>query len=74
MFITKKHLSRPHFSARRVWRHNGAADAEAMTPALNSAVEKLQPLRPVGTVYLPCGIYPDTWHPDALVPAFTLSP
>src|SRR5436190_22526042 len=74
MIITKKHLSRRTFLFG-----TGAAIAlpmlDAMAPALTaqSRTAASAPFR-FGTVYLPCGIYPDTWHPEAAGSGFTFKP
>jgi hypothetical protein len=48
---------------------------DAMAPALTaqSRTAAGSPFR-FGTVYLPCGIYPDTWHPEAAGSGFTFKP
>ena len=64
MIITKKHLSR-----RTFLRGTGVAMAlpflDAMVPALTgqSSTAAGSPFR-FGVVYMPCGVYPDVWHPD----------
>jgi len=64
MFITKMHLSR-----RTFLRGSCAAIAlpflDAMVPALGAASRSgaTPPFR-FGAVYMPNGVYPDTWHPD----------
>jgi hypothetical protein len=71
MFITKKHLS------RRMFMHGtlGAAIAlpflDAMVPALSAA--PTSPLR-FGAVYFPCGVFPDTWHPEKEGSDFVFKP
>jgi len=61
MFITKKHLSRRTFVRGTLGAAIALPFLDAMVPALSAA-----PSAPVrfGAVYFPCGIYPDTWHPD----------
>jgi Protein of unknown function (DUF1552) len=74
MIITKKHLSRRTFLFGA-----GATIAlpmlDAMVPALTAQTKTAAstPFR-FGTVYFPCGIYPETWHPDAAGPGFTFKP
>src|SRR5499427_9511491 len=61
MFITKKHISR-----RALLR--GAMGATVALPFLDSMVPALSaaPASPFrfGAVYFPCGVWPDTWHPE----------
>jgi hypothetical protein len=65
MIITKKHLSRRTFLQGSF----GAAVAlpllDAMVPALTAMTRTAgkSPFR-FGAVYMPNGVYPDTWHPD----------
>jgi hypothetical protein len=71
MIITKKHLSR-----RTFLRGAGVAMAlpllDAMLPALTAQSRTLagSPFR-FGVVYMPCGVYPDVWHPDEAGSDFT---
>ncbi len=66
MIITKKHVSR-----RTFLRGAGVAVAlpwlDAMVPALKaqSPTSAGAPFR-FGVSYMPCGVYPDVWHPDEL--------
>src|SRR5262245_41097885 len=75
MIITKKHLSRRTFLRGAMGATIALPMLEAMTPAL-TAQAKTAALRPFrfGVVYLPVGIYPDTWHPDAAGSGFTFKP
>lgn len=70
MIITKKHLSR-----RTFLRGTGAVLAlpllDAMMPALTAQARR--PFR-FGVVYFPCGVYPDTWHPDQVGSNFEFKP
>jgi hypothetical protein len=55
----------------------GLMTFSAMTPAIaGMTAQSKAPATPLrfGTVYLPCGIYPDTWHPDAAGSGFTFKP
>ena len=65
MFITKKKLSRRTFLRSAFGATISLPMLDAMAPALTaqSKTAATTPFR-FGTVYLPCGIYPDTWHPD----------
>jgi hypothetical protein len=44
---------------------------DAMVPALSAATKS--PFR-FGAIYFPCGVYPDTWHPDAEGSNFAFKP
>ena len=63
MIVTKKHLSRRTFIRGAF----GAAVAlpwlDAMMPAFAAQAQRAAPFR-FGVVYMPCGVYPDTWHPE----------
>jgi len=61
MFITKKHLSRRRFMRGALGAAIALPFLDAMVPALSAA--PTSPLR-FGAVYFPCGVWPDTWHPD----------
>ncbi len=71
MFITKKQLSRRTFLGGA-----GVTLAlpflDAMVPALNAQSSSAAP-RPerFGVVYMPCGVYPDVWHPEEAGSNFT---
>ena len=71
MIITRKHLSR-----RTFLRGTGVAMAlpflEAMVPAAPAGAQAAagSPRR-FGVVYMPCGVYPDVWHPDEAGRDFT---
>src|SRR5262244_2261935 len=73
MFITKKHLSRRTFLFGA-----GATIAlpmlDAMVPALTAETKTAAVPFRFGAVYFPCGIYPDTWHPDAEGSGFAFKP
>jgi hypothetical protein len=75
MIITKKHLSRRTFLRGSF----GAAVAlpllDAMVPALTaqSRTAAASPFR-FGVVYMPCGVFPDTWHPDQVGSNFEFKP
>jgi hypothetical protein len=61
MFITKKHLSRRTFMRGTLGATVALPFLDAMVPALSAA--QASPFR-FGAIYLPNGVYPDTWHPD----------
>ena len=64
MIVTKKHLSRRTFlSGAGVTLALPLLDA--MVPALTaqSLTAAASPFR-FGVGYMPCGVYPDVWHPD----------
>src|SRR6186997_50377 len=73
MIITKKHLSRRTFIRGAF----GAAVAlpwlDAMMPALAAQARRAAPFR-FGVVYMPCGVYPDTWHPEQTGKDFVFKP
>src|SRR5215471_11812752 len=73
MIITKKHLSRRTFLFGA-----GATIAlpmlDAMVPALAAETKTAATPSRFGAVYFPCGIYPDTWHPEAAGPGFAFKP
>jgi len=75
MIITKKHLSRRTFLRGAFGATIALPMLDAMAPALTAQARTAagSPLR-FGTVYFPCGIYPDTWHPEAAGPGFTFKP
>jgi len=65
MIITKKHLSRRTFLQGAFGATIALPMLEAMSPALTaqSRTAAGAPFR-FGTVYLPSGIFPETWHPE----------
>jgi hypothetical protein len=71
MFITKKHLSRRTFMRGTLGTAVALPFLDAMVPALSAA--PTSPFR-FGAVYFPCGVYPDTWHPDAEGSNFKFKP
>src|SRR5204863_8786971 len=75
MIIKKKHLSRRTFLRGAFGATIALPMLDAMTPALSAQARTAasMPLR-FGTVYLPCGIFPDTWHPDAAGSGFAFKP
>src|SRR6516165_7822900 len=75
MIITKKHLSRRTFLTGAFGASIALPMLDAMTPALSAQAKSAAnaPFR-FGTVYLPCGIYPDTWHPETAGSDFKFKP
>jgi len=75
MIIKKKHLSRRTFLRGAFGTTIALPMLDAMAPALTAQSKSTAtaPFR-FGTVYLPCGIYPDTWHPDAAGSGFEFKP
>jgi hypothetical protein len=71
MFVTKKHLSRRTFMRGTLGAAVALPFLDAMVPALSAA--PTAPFR-FGSVYLPNGVYPDTWHPDAAGSDFVFKP
>ena len=74
MIITKKHLSRRTFLRGAFGATIALPMLDAMAPALTAQSKTAATPFRFGTVYLPCGIYPDTWHPDAAGSGFTFKP
>jgi len=74
MIITKKHLSRRTFLRGAFGATIALPMLDAMAPALTAQSRPGSTPFRFGTVYLPCGIYPDTWHPDAAGAGFTFKP
>src|SRR5688572_10063975 len=73
MIITKKHLSRRTFLTGAFGATIALPMLEAMVPALTAQTAAGTPFR-FGTVYFPCGIYPDTWHPETAGSGFAFKP
>ena len=71
MIITKKHLSRRTFMRGTLGTAVALPFLDAMIPALSAA--PASPFR-FGAVYFPCGVYPDTWHPEAEGSNFAFKP
>lgn len=71
MFITKKHLSRRTFMRGTLGAAIALPFLDAMVPALSAA--PTSPLR-FGAVYFPCGVFPDTWHPEKEGSDFAFKP
>jgi hypothetical protein len=74
MIITKKHLSRRTFLRGAFGATIALPMLDAMAPALSAQTKTAGTPFRFGTVYLPCGIYPDTWHPDAAGSGFAFKP
>jgi hypothetical protein len=75
MIITKKHLSRRTFLQGTFGAAVALPFLEAMVPALTAQSRSgaAAPFR-FGVVYMPCGVYPDTWHPDQVGANFDFKP
>src|SRR5436305_14723463 len=71
MIITKKHISRRAFVRGTMGATVALPFLDAMLPALSAAPKA--PFR-FGAVYFPCGVYPDTWHPEAEGTNFAFKP
>ena len=71
MFITKKHLSRRAFVRGTMGATVALPFLDAMIPALSAA--PTSPFR-FGAVYFPCGVWPDTWHPEKEGSDFAFKP
>src|SRR5438128_1288111 len=74
MIITKKHLSRRTFLRGAFGATIALPMLDAMAPALTAQTKNASAPFRFGTVYLPCGIYPDTWHPEAAGSGFAFKP
>ena len=72
MIITKKHLSRRTFLRGTLGAGVALPFLDAMVPAL-AAAASAAPFR-FGVVYMPCGVYPDTWHPEKTGSDFEFKP
>src|SRR6516225_814906 len=71
MIITKKHISRRTFVRGTLGASVALPFLDAMIPALSAAPSS--PFR-FGAVYFPCGVWPDTWHPDKEGSDFAFKP
>ena len=74
MIITKKHLSRRTF-LRALWRRDGAAPARCHGARAHGTRKTAArtPFR-FGAIYMPNGVYPDTWHPTTEGANFEFKP
>jgi hypothetical protein len=75
MIITKKHLSRRTFLRGTFGATMALPFLDAMVPALTAQgrTAAAAPFR-FGVVYMPCGVYPDTWHPAQTGADFEFKP
>ena len=75
MIITKKHLSRRTFIRGTFGAAVALPFLDAMVPALTAQARTAarSPFR-FGVVYMPCGVYPDTWHPEQIGANFEFKP
>lgn len=75
MIITKKHLSRRTFLRGTFGATIALPLLDAMVPALTAQARTAAgaPFR-FGAVYLPNGVFPETWHPDAVGADFQFKP
>src|ERR1044071_5893675 len=74
MMITKKQLSRRTFLRGAFGATIALPMLDAMAPALTAQSKTTTTPFRFGTVYFPCGIYPDTWHPEAAGSGFAFKP
>ena len=72
MIITGKHLHRRTFLRGALGATVALPFLDAMVPALSAQARK-RPFR-FGAVYVPNGIYPQLWHPDAVGSDFEFKP
>lgn len=74
MFITKKHLSRRTVLRGALGTAIGLPLLDAMVPAATAqALTAAQPRLRFGAIYMPNGIYPGMWHPEATGRDFALN-
>jgi hypothetical protein len=75
MIIAKKHLSRRTFLRGSFGAAIALPFMDAMVPALTAQARTAarSPFR-FGVVYMPCGVYPDVWHPEQTGSDFTFKP
>ena len=75
MIITKKHLSRRTFLRGTVGAAVALPFLDAMVPALAATPRTAGkgPFR-FGAVYMPNGVFPDTWHPEKVGSDFEFKP
>ena len=74
MIITKKHLSRRTFLRGTFGAAMALPMLDAMVPALTAQAQTAAttPFR-FGAIYMPNGVYPDTWHPRPSAPTSSSS-
>ena len=73
MLITKKHLPRRTFLRGAFGAVVAMPFMDAMIPALAAESAPSRPFR-FGAIYVPNGIYPQQWHPDATGSNFEFKP
>jgi hypothetical protein len=71
MIVTKKHLPRRTFLRGALGTLVAMPFMDAMIPAL--AAQASRPFR-FGAIYIPNGIFPQQWHPDAAGSSFDFKP
>src|SRR5687767_10218747 len=71
MIVTKKHLPRRTFLRSALGTLVAMTIKDAMIPAL--AAQSSRPFR-FGAIYIPNGIFPQQWHPDAAGSSFDFKP
>src|SRR5207237_7627692 len=75
MMITKKHLSRRTFIRGTFGAAMALPLLDAMVPALTAQSKTAagSPFR-FGAIYMPNGVFPDTWHPTEVGSGFQFNP
>jgi hypothetical protein len=75
MIIVTKHLSRRTFLRGSLGATMALPFLDAMVPALTAQgrTAARAPFR-FGVVYMPCGVYPDVWHPEKTGSDFAFKP
>jgi hypothetical protein len=75
MIITKKHLSRRTFLRGTLGTAVALPVLDAMVPALTAQAQTAaKPALRFGAIYMPNGVYPDVWHPEAAGADFEFKP
>src|SRR5262245_61088836 len=74
MIITKKHLSRRSFLRGSFGATTALPMLDALAPPLTAQARTAATPFRFGVVYFPCGIFPETWHPDAAGSGFAFKP
>ncbi len=74
MIIIKKHLSRRTFLRGAFGASMALPLLDAMIPALTAQSRTAAAPFRFGVVYMPCGVFPDTWHPDQTGSDFVFKP
>jgi hypothetical protein len=74
MMITKKHLSRRTFLRGTFGAAMALPMLDAMVPALTAQSSAAKSPFRFGAIYMPNGVFPDTWHPTTEGSGFEFKP